>query len=261
LKRALQELGCVAVAFSGGVDSAFLLKAAHDVLGGRACAVTIKSCVSPERELCEAAAFCAREGIVQHTVEADLLCVPGFSENPPDRCYHCKKALFAGVDGFEHIAEGSNADDDSDYRPGFKAVRELGILSPLRDAGLTKADIRELSRQLGLPTWDKPAFACLATRIPYGEAVTQEKLRMIEAAEEILFTMGLRQVRVRCHESLGSLGLVSTRFAARIETDEAGFEIILARREEVHKRLKAAGFAYSSLDLLGYRMGSLNGGP
>ena len=178
LEEYLKFLGKVAIAFSSGVDSTFLLKVAHDTLGDNAIAITMKSASVPVRELEESAAFCKKEDIRQIIAEADQMSIEGFADNPPDRCYICKKALFskmlsvASDNGFEHVAEGSNMDDLGDYRPGLKALSELDILSPLREAGLTKSDIRMLSRELDLPTWDKPSFACLATRFVFCDRIT-----------------------------------------------------------------------------------------
>lgn len=255
LCQSLTDLGTVAIAFSGGVDSTFLLKTAHDALGDSAIAVTARSCAFPERELREATAFCEREGIRHIVCDSEELEIDGFSQNPKNRCYLCKNELFhkiwqvARENGIQHVAEGSNMDDNGDYRPGLIAVKEQGVLSPLRHAELTKQEIRSLSRELGLPTWDKPSFACLSSRFPYGQEITRERLRSVEQAEQYLLDLGLRQVRVRCHDRL-----------ARIETDEAGFQRLLDRavREQVHAAFKSYGFTYVALDLLGYRTGSMN---
>ena len=253
LNEYLKSLAPVAVAFSGGVDSTFLLKAAHELLGDDAIAVTVRSRLFPEREFSEAKDFCIREGIRRIVVEADALETEGFSENPKNRCYLCKRDIFKRIRNavteleIENIVEGSNKDDDGDYRPGLRAIAELGIKSPLRYAELTKAEIRSLSRDMGLQTWDKPSFACLATRFVYGETITSEKLDMVDRAEQFLFELGLRQVRVRIHGKM-----------ARIETERGEFLKVTGAADAVQRKLTELGFTYASLDLGGYRTGSMN---
>ena len=208
LKVYLKSLGSVAVAFSSGVDSTFLLKVAHDVLGDKAIAVTAVSCSFPERELNEAKKFCAENGIQHIVCESEELNIDGFRQNPKNRCYLCKHELFEKVwniakeNGLNAVAEGSNMDDNGDYRPGLVAVKELGVSSPLRAAELNKQEIRELSKELGLSTWNKQSFACLSSRFVYGETINEEKLGMVEKAEQLLLDLGFYQVRVRIHDKM-----------------------------------------------------------
>jgi len=256
LKNNLRPLERLVVSFSGGVDSTFLLKVAHDVLPNNVFAVSARSCTFPQRELDEAVAFTKSQGIEHVIVDSEELDIDGFAGNPPNRCYLCKTELlgkvraFADSRGISHIAEGSNADDDGDYRPGLQAVRECQVLSPLRQAGLTKNEIRQLSKELGLPTWNKQSFACLSSRFPYGETITRERLRQIDLAEQFLLDNGFRQVRVRFHGNL-----------ARIETDEDGFRHLsddAGLRHRIYAQFKTIGFDYVAMDLLGYRTGSMN---
>ena len=255
LKEYLKSLDSVAVAFSSGVDSTFLLKVAHDVLGDKAMAVTARSCSFPERELKEAIAFAKENGIVHRVVDSEELEIEGFSDNPVNRCYLCKHELFSKMkvlaekSGFHEVIEGSNMDDLGDYRPGLTAIQELGIKSPLRYAGLTKEEIRQLSKELGLATWEKQSFACLSSRFPYGQSITPEKLKMVDEAEQLLLDLGFYQVRVRHHDTL-----------ARIEIAEEQFSKIMEKaiREQIYDRLKEIGFTYVAIDLIGYRTGSMN---
>ena len=258
LKELIASYGSVAVAYSGGVDSTFLAVVAHDVLGNNMLAVTSAGRVVPQRDIDRTRSFCAERGIAHEVVVFDELEVPGFKENPKDRCYHCKKALFTQMleaakrRGITRLVDGSNKDDEGDYRPGLRALGELQIGSPLREVGMTKAQIRELSHAMGLPTWDMPSAACLASRFAYGEVITELKLRRVEQAEDLLHSMGFVQLRVRCHGANGEL--------ARIEVDANEIARLAepVLREEVVAKLTELGFKYVSLDLTGFRSGAMN---
>ena len=255
LKKYLAELKSVAVALSGGVDSTFLLKVAQKVLGEKVIAVTADSNALPRRELEATQNFCNAENIRQIIFNADEIIGEIFNENPKNRCYVCKRGIFekilsiAAENNIAYVVEGSNVDDEKDYRPGMKAIAELEIKSPLRYAKLHKNEIRQLSRKMNLPTWDKPSYACLASRFVYGESITPEKLSMVEKAEQFLIDGGFRQVRVRIHGDI-----------ARIEILPDDFNKFLAEsfRNEVVEQFKSYGFSYVTLDLQGYRAGSMN---
>jgi uncharacterized protein len=255
LKSVIKNYGSLAVAFSGGVDSSLLLKTAHDVLGDKTVAVTAKSRVVPEREINNAAKFCKKEGIEHIICGFDDECRGIFAKNPPDRCYLCKNEILKKIKkaiepyGIKHIAEGSHSDDEGAYRPGFIAVTEHGIKSPLKEAGLTKAEIRGLSKMLGLVTWNKQSYACLASRFEYGQSIRQDKISMVEKAEQLLSDLGFLQIRVRIHDSIARIEIDPGEFAKIIKPDIS---------QRIYAELKQYGFTYVTLDLNGYRFGSMD---
>ena len=255
LKDIIKKRGSAAIAFSGGVDSTFLIKVAHEVLGDKLIAVTATSSTYPERELKEAIEYAKNMGVKHIVISSEELEIEGFASNPKNRCYYCKKELFTKINkvaienGLEYVFDGSNLDDTGDYRPGMQAAKELEVVSPLKEAGLTKKDIRELSKELGLPTWNKPAFACLSSRFPYGNKITLPKLKMVDKAEQFLLDMGIRQVRVRHHGEIA-------RIEVAPEEREQFFSVDVM--DKIGTEFKKIGFTYVTLDMLGYRTGSMN---
>jgi pyridinium-3,5-biscarboxylic acid mononucleotide sulfurtransferase len=255
LKKIIEDMGSIVIGFSGGVDSTFLLNVAKDTLKEKVMAITASSSTFPQREMKEAIDFAKKIDVNHMIITSEELEIEGFSKNPSNRCYYCKKELFSKMKniaeekGFKFLVDGANADDTGDYRPGMQAARELGVRSPLLEADLTKNDIRVLSKEMNLPTWNKPSFACLSSRVPYGQDITKEKLEMIDASEQFLLDLGFKQVRVRHHGEL-----------ARIEVDPDEREKLFSLEimDSIANRLKEIGFNYVTLDLKGYRTGSMN---
>lgn len=255
LKDMLKNLGSAVIAYSGGVDSTFLLKVAHDVLGDNVIAITAKSSTYPEREFNEAVSYIKDIGAKHIVIISEELEIEGFAKNPANRCYFCKKELFGKIwdvakqHNINAVLDGSNVDDTGDYRPGMKAAAELHVISPLKEARLTKNDIRELSKKMNIPTWNKPSFACLSSRFPYGNEITESKLKMVESAEQFLLDNGFRQIRVRHHGDIARIEVSRDERAKFFDTE---------LMDKVGEEFKKIGFKYVTLDLLGYRTGSMN---
>ncbi|MCF6158676.1 MAG: ATP-dependent sacrificial sulfur transferase LarE [wastewater metagenome] len=255
LQETIRTLESVVVAFSGGVDSSLVAKVCYDILGEKALAVTARSETYPVHEYEEAKRIAKEIGIPHMTIHTSELGIEGFANNPPNRCYFCKSELFgklkdiAQEKGYKNVADGANLDDANEYRPGLDAARELNICSPLKESGLRKADIRQISKYLNLSNWNKPPYACMSSRFPYGESITEGKLSLIAAAEDYLRSIGLRQFRVRHHNTI-----------ARIEVlpEDIPFLLQANRRKELVKRFKEIGYTYITLDMEGYRSGSMN---
>ncbi|MFB7142140.1 ATP-dependent sacrificial sulfur transferase LarE [Gottfriedia sp. NPDC056225] len=254
LKAILKNMNNVVVAFSGGVDSTFLLKVAVDVLGvENVLAVTADSETYPSSELEEARKLAKQIGATHQVIETSELNIPGYTENDRNRCYYCKNGLFEQIvpimhkNGFNNVVYGLIADDMNEHRPGVRAAKEHGVRGPLQEAELFKEEIRHLSKQLGLPTWEKPSFACLSSRIAYGEKITIEKLTKVEKSEAYIKAIGIRQVRVRTHQDI-----------ARIEVETQDMQLVLKNYEDIVKNLQQFGYKYVTLDLQGYVSGSMN---
>jgi uncharacterized protein len=255
LRTIVSQARSAIIAFSGGVDSTFLLKVCADMVGEKALAITARSATFPKRELQEAKALAEHIGALHLIIDTEELAAPGFSSNPPHRCFLCKSELYSKLKQIAKdrriplVFDGSNADDVEDFRPGRKAARQLGVRSPLEEAGLGKEEVRTLSKMLNLPTWDKPAFACLSSRFPYHTKITESALRQVEDAEDFLWNLGMREFRVRHHDTI-----------ARIELGPRELSLFLeaGRRNEIVKHLKSLGYKYVTLDLEGYRTGSMN---
>ncbi len=255
LKNNLSKLNNLTVAFSGGVDSTFLLKVAKDVLGDNVLALTVNAFIHTNKEIKEAIEYTNEIDTKHIVLNIKDINIKEFIDNVPERCYFCKKEIFTQIikvsneNSIINIADGSNIDDLSDFRPGMKALKELGIISPLKEAGLTKQEIRDLSKMLDIPTWNKPSFACLASRIPYNHKITPKKLEMIEKSEELISQLGFKQFRVRHHGEIARIELIQNEILKFVESESSN---------QVYEYLKSLGFNYVTIDLFGYRTGSMN---